>query len=474
VGDEDPEIAELAAQALLEWSEAVSPIVSDALSGENERLWRAALGYLRAAPKDTHWAQVPDKMWRDLLKASDRRNVVMALADLSGDWAIRRLFLIAGDENTEIAGLAAQSLLSCLRTFPTNPLWGQIPNIKDWNNLLEPADYHNVIPALDALGGDIAISNLFYIAGDENAEIAQSAVRTLIKWSKDVTHLVANSLRNEDKRFWRAAIRFLGTQPDHPLWTDMPLKILHEVLTQPMVWVPPGSFVMGSDKNRDPLANDNEIPQHEIALPGYWIGRYPVTVAHWRDFIQSSGFKCEEKSLGNLDNCPVTDVSWDDAMTYCHWLSEKTGLHVTLPSEAEWEKSARGTDGRVYPWGNEFNGSNCNSQESSVGEKTEVKKYDPQGNSLYGCADMAGNIWEWTRSLFQPKYPYKFDNECEDIKSTEKRITLRGGSYVNSAEFVRCAMRMENGSSDRDNIIGFRVVVFPSRIRNNKVSKYKA
>lgn len=98
---------------------------------------------------------------------------------------------------------------------------------------------------------------------------------------------------------------------------------------------------MGSDKARDAQAFDNELPQHTVTLPGYWIGKTPVTAAQFRAFAQVSGHR------------PVRWVTWHDARAYCRWLSRASGLAATLPSEAEWEKATRGTDGRLYPWGDE-------------------------------------------------------------------------------------------------------------------------
>jgi formylglycine-generating enzyme required for sulfatase activity len=112
---------------------------------------------------------------------------------------------------------------------------------------------------------------------------------------------------------------------------------------------------MGSDKTQDPQARDNELPQHEITLPGYWIGQHPVTVAQFRSFVDESGYRpADRDSLRGQDDHPVVNVTWHDALNFCRWLAEETGLPVTLPSEAEWEKAARGTDGRIYPWGDDL------------------------------------------------------------------------------------------------------------------------
>jgi formylglycine-generating enzyme required for sulfatase activity len=104
---------------------------------------------------------------------------------------------------------------------------------------------------------------------------------------------------------------------------------------------------MGSDKDKDPLAYDDEIPQHEVTLPGYWIGKTPVTVAQFRAFVRESGYGWKYDGRQGGDDHPVVYVRWRDARAYCQWVSQRMGLRVTLPTEAQWEKAARGPDGRI-------------------------------------------------------------------------------------------------------------------------------
>jgi formylglycine-generating enzyme required for sulfatase activity len=239
-----------------------------------------------------------------------------------------------------------------------------------------------------------------------------------------------------------------------------------------MVWVPPGPFLMGSDNDDDPQAYDSELPQHEVRLPGYWIGRYPVTVAQYRDFVEKSGRDVDERSLKDPDDHPVCYVNWRDALAYCRWLNERTGLPVTLPSEAEWEKAARGTDGRIYPWGDEDPTAELCNFDRNVDDTTPVGNYSPEGDSPYECADMAGNVWEWTRSLWgedwqEPDFDYPYDSEDgrEDLEAGDDvRRVVRGGSFGLTEYLVRCAYR--NGLNlplNRSWNRGFRVVVSPFR-----------
>jgi serine/threonine-protein kinase len=213
---------------------------------------------------------------------------------------------------------------------------------------------------------------------------------------------------------------------------------------------------MGSDPAVDPLAGSNEQPQHELALPGYWISRFPVTAIHFRLFLKESGYHSSDVRKYGQDDYPVVDVTWDDALAYCNWLSEYGDLPVTLPSEAEWEKAARGNDGRRYPWGNQPPTPElCNFQQT-----TPVGQYSPQGDSPYGCADMAGSVWEWTRSIYKP-YPYSMEDGREIFEEGQVRV-VRGLTFNNQEQFTRCAFRHSLPSMLHLNTLGFRLVISPS------------
>ena len=222
------------------------------------------------------------------------------------------------------------------------------------------------------------------------------------------------------------------------------------------------------------LRYDHEQPQHRLYLPDYYLAKTPVTMRQYRAFVAATGRDAPEgwtnrAPVRGEEDHPVVDVSWDDARHYCQWLSEVTGRGYALPSEAEWEKGARGTDGRIYPWGNQWEATRCNSQESNLDKTTSVHAY-PQGASPYGVLDMAGNVWEWTRSLWgksleRPyyRYPYRPTDGRENLDAgREVARVVRGGAFYNPHGSVRCAYRDGFFPFLRNYHLGFRVVVRPA------------
>lgn len=244
------------------------------------------------------------------------------------------------------------------------------------------------------------------------------------------------------------------------------------------VEIPAGPFVMGSDPSVDPLAFDVErwsasSPQGSPDLPTYYIGRFEVTVGQYAAFVSASGHRVVEPGAVSGDpRLPVTGVAWTDALAYARWLGEalgawagtppelarvlREGWQVRLPTEAQWEKAARGADGRIWPWGNEPRRDRAN-----FGTRGPV----PVGSVAcpecpYGLADMAGNVWEWTRSPYQP-YPFAAEAARVDLDA-EALWVMRGGAFSDGEQNVRAAIRGGADPGARRPFIGFRVVLSSS------------
>lgn len=221
-----------------------------------------------------------------------------------------------------------------------------------------------------------------------------------------------------------------------------------------LVFIPGGSFTMGSEDG-----SENERPLETIYVSYFWIDQTEVTNAMYAKCVDDDG--CDPPySLASASRMnyyedavyadyPVIQVSWYNAKAYCEWAGRR------LPTEAEWEKVARGTDERDYPWGNVIDRSYTN-YNGSEGDTTEVKHYE-RGISPYGVYDMAGNVSEWVSSLYRP-YPYRVTDGREDLEVSGNRV-VRGGSWYGQGiggDFVRTTYRSWFNPTVVNNFTGFR------------------
>jgi sulfatase modifying factor 1 len=224
---------------------------------------------------------------------------------------------------------------------------------------------------------------------------------------------------------------------------------------------------MGSDPAKDKGSYDDEQPQHPVYVSEFYIGRYPVTNAQYAAFVKATKHRAPEHWEGGgripsgKENHPVVYVSWDDAVAFCQWLSQETGRTFRLPTEAEWEKAARGTDGRIYPWGNGWDETKLNSGEAGPGDTTPVGQYSPDGDSPY-AADMSGNVWEWCADWYdKEEYQRRAKSTVKNPrgpKRGESRV-VRGGAFDDYRGFGRCAYRFRRHPGSFSRRSGFRVVV---------------
>ena len=198
-----------------------------------------------------------------------------------------------------------------------------------------------------------------------------------------------------------------GVSPQADAARTAAVPLAHQPFEPETVLIPGGPFLMGSEPG--PGVPEHETPQHEVDLPAYRIAKYPVSNAQYAEFVTQAGVAVAPEAGWTLaavgqvpppgqEHHPAVGVSWDEATAYCRWLSERTGRPYRLPSEAEWEKAARGADGRRYPWGDDFDAARCNGVSSDLGGTMPVGSFSPMGDSSCGCADMAGNVWEWTNT----------------------------------------------------------------------------
>jgi formylglycine-generating enzyme required for sulfatase activity len=226
-----------------------------------------------------------------------------------------------------------------------------------------------------------------------------------------------------------------------------------------MVYVPAGEFIMGST-NSDPEIHKDEQPQHSVTLDAFWIDRTEVSNGQYRSCVDAGVCTPPTCDWGEntyddatRDDYPVACVNWKEVQAYCAWV----GGH--LPTEAQWEKAARGTTGLRYPWGEVFDPNLCNSEEAGIGEPLPVGQYSPAGDSPYGVADMAGNVWEWVTDYYDIGYYATAPSENPTGPAGGERRSVRGGSWYGNYNNARTAYRYYDVPYGRSSGVGFRCVL---------------
>jgi len=225
------------------------------------------------------------------------------------------------------------------------------------------------------------------------------------------------------------------------------------------VFVPDGEFTMGNDRG-----DADERPQHKVALDAFWIYKREVTVGQFRLYCKATGKPMPPQPAGMNDTCPVVNVTWDEATAYATWAGGR------LPTEAEWEKAARGTDGRRFPWGNDLDVKKCNSKGFGKNRSLPVGSF-PAGASPYGVLDMEGNVYEWCRDWYyvsayynssarNPTGPATAPEAAKNYNIGPSRV-LRGGSYKSEAAKAYAANRLPAAPGERAEDRGFRIIYMP-------------
>ncbi len=230
-----------------------------------------------------------------------------------------------------------------------------------------------------------------------------------------------------------------------------------------MVYVPAGEFIMGSDPDVDPMTDElDELPQHKVFLDAYFIDKHEVSNADYTQFVEATGHRNSifwDNPKFNHPDQPVVGVTWGDVSAYAEWIGKR------LLTEAEWEKAARGTDGRIWPWGNEFDPTKCNFDDEGkfdghldgFATAAPVKSFE-QGASPYGALNMAGNVAEWVADWFGMEYyaVSPAENPKGPPTSGMGKKSWRGASWFAGSEQMRCAFREYDDIVASGQILGFR------------------
>ncbi len=228
-----------------------------------------------------------------------------------------------------------------------------------------------------------------------------------------------------------------------------------------MVLIPAGEFIMGDNTRYNwsfMLAyNIYDGPEHTVYLDAYYIDKYEVTNEQYKKFLEETGHRiprCWNDSRFNRLNQPIVGITWDDAVEYATWAGKR------LPTEAEWEKAARGTDKRLWPWGNKFDKTKCNvweSQEAGQRDTKPVGSFE-NGKSPYGCYDMAGNVWEWCADYYDQNYYLLSPSKNPTGPDTGTQRIIRGGGFLYFGHYTRCTARYRVPWYAQSPQIGFRCV----------------
>lgn len=411
--------------------------------------------------------------------------------------------LDTGDADIDSDGFVSMNDLSqyCDRVvdYPSPYSWSYKTSGKSLvarNRKFRGFDYRSLSTLDDELISGLA-SNSLTIRLGSISELSRLVLETGER--SDAAKVALSHLANsKQKEIGRAASIGLNTalrmyalpegQPTTPPSAERTVRIEPSYnLALEFQFVPSGPFLMGGDPDKKYTKGD-QLPLHIVETNSFWISKTPITQAQFARFVKEDGYlpsserpNADRVSFNATDNKyhktgrnwkhpfsrsnnyqvfkdhPAVFISFWDALAFCQWVSAGVGLPVNLPTEAEWEKAARGTDDRQWPWGNTPPSryhANFGHRTSST---TPVGTFSEYGSSPYGCLDMSGNVWEWTTGLHQG-YPYSRDRHPEDLNIRAKRV-LRGGSWNVGKNRTTVSFRKIWGSDRCCDGHGFRAVI---------------
>lgn len=380
-----------------------------------------------------------DRVFKPLMLALDDKNwqvrqrAVNVLGDLRSQRTLGGVMACLRDDVWQVRESAAGALAKLRSDKSVKAL---IHSLHDPNWQVRSM----VVTALWKIGSERAINALIDLLGDENWMVHWKAAYALGKiGTTNILPVLSRMEKQTDTFLSEVSQKVLGSLDiiAEPRRRTAPHLEYHSGDQYAnMSYIAPGYFIMGHDNG-----TENARPAHQMFLEGFFIDTYEVTNYQYKRFNPSHEYPPE------MGLHPVVNVTWEEANAYAEWIGKR------LPTEAEWEKAARGSDGRIYPWGNEFDPAKCNTQESGHQHLTPVNQY-PRGKSYLGVHDMIGNVLEWTTDRYKP-YPL---SQYDSPDFAENFIVLRGGSWLHQGIQSICSTRMYAPADNRSNFIGFRCV----------------
>ncbi|MBN1272962.1 MAG: SUMF1/EgtB/PvdO family nonheme iron enzyme [Candidatus Aminicenantes bacterium] len=305
-------------------------------------------------------------------------------------------------------------------------------------------DHSLKIPGLDNIQAISSVKIDLYKAGSWEKNISSGT-------SNDGSHVWTVSENISPAKNYKVRVSCEGE--DGIFGESAEFEITNLLNTIDWIEVPAGWFAMGDNLEE---GEPGERPVHDVYLNGYYISKYEVTFEQYDIFCDDTGRSKPGDNGWGREKRPVINISWHDAKAYCDWLSNKTGEDIHLPTEAQWEKAARGTDQRRYPWGNLD--TNCNKANYSgcIG-KTSLVGTHSAGSSAYGVHDMAGNVWEWCKDWYDGEfYNYSPSHNPQGPSSGMYRV-FRGGSWNRNSNYLRSSYRTGDHPNYKSTDVGFRL-----------------